>query len=203
MRTFGMARWLALALVAVAWGLPLNADAAPAAATARIEGFVSSSDATSITVALRNNDQVRVTATPDTQIILRTPAQLTAIKPNDFVAVTSRREPDGALTALLINILPPEYKGRMREVQFVMDTGNMMTNAVVFQNVRKIEGRTLYLRMPDGPSVINVPAMTDVFRLAVVKLTDLKPGMRIVVRGASNPDGSLVAVGITADALPK
>lgn len=202
MKSLRRATWLLLAL-GMAWGLPLNADAAPAAATARIEGFVSSSDATSITVALRNNDQVRVTATPDTQILLRTPAQLTAIKPNDFVAVTSRREPDGALTALLINILPPEYKGRMREVQFVMDTGNMMTNAVVFQNVRKIEGRTLYLRMPDGPSVINVPAMTDVFRLAVVKLTDLKPGMRIVVRGASNPDGSLVAVGITADALPR
>jgi hypothetical protein len=194
---------LLLALVGMVWGLPLTAGAAPAGGPGQIEGFVSTSDATSITVALRNNDKVRVTATADTRIILRATVQLTDIKPNDFVAVTSRREPDGTLTAVSINNLPPEYKGRMREAQFVMDSGNMMTNATVFQNVRKIEGRTLYLRMPDGPSVINVPAMTDVFRLTVVKLTDLKPGMRVVVRGAGNPDGSLVAATITADALPK
>jgi len=190
-------------VVATVSGLPLSAGAAPAAGPGQIEGFVSDSDATSITVALRNNEKVRVTATAETRIILRTIVQLTDIKPNDFVAVTSRREPNGSLTAVSINILPPEYKGRMREAQFVMDSGNMMTNAVVFQNVRKIEGRTLYLRMPDGPSVINVPAMTDVFRLAVVKLTDLKPGMRVAVRGAGNPDGSLVAASITADAPPR
>lgn len=203
MKSLRRATWLLLALVGMVWGLPLTAGAAPAGGPGQIEGFVSTSDATSITVALRNNDKVRVTATADTRIILRATVQLTDIKPNDFVAVTSRREPDGTLTAVSINILPPEYKGRMREAQFVMDSGNMMTNATVFQNVRKIEGRTLYLRMPDGPSVINVPAMTDVFRLTVVKLTDLKPGMRVVVRGAGNPDGSLVAATITADALPK
>lgn len=204
MKSLRMATWSLLALVvATVSGLPLSAGAAPAAGPGQIEGFVSDSDATSITVALRNNEKVRVTATAETRIILRTIVQLTDIKPNDFVTVTSRREPNGSLTAVSINILPPEFKGRMREAQFVMDSGNMMTNAVVFQNVRKIEGRTLYLRMPDGPSVINVPAMTDVFRLTVVKLTDLKPGMRVVVRGAGNPDGSLVAASITADAPPR
>jgi len=203
MKSVRVVGWLALVLLAVLSCTPLGANAAPAAGPGRIEGFVSTSDSTSITVALRNNDKVRVTATAETQILLRTLAQVTDIKPNDFVAVTSKREPDGTLTALSINILPPEYKDRMREAQFVMDSGNMMTNAMVFQNVRKIDGRTLYLRMPDGPSVINVPATTDIFRLAVVKLTDLKPGMRVVVRGASNPDGSLIAASITADALPK
>src|SRR3972149_1560791 len=73
-------------------------------------------------------------APADTRIIRRATVQLTDIKPNDFVAVTPRREPDGTLTALLINIFPPEFKGRVREAQFVMDSGNMMTNAVVFQN---------------------------------------------------------------------
>jgi hypothetical protein len=146
---------------------------------------------------------VRVTATADTRIILRTVVQLTDLKPNDFVGVTAKREPDGSLTALSINIFPPEFKGRMLEAQFVMNTGNIMTNAVVFQNVKRIDGRTLYLRLPDGPSIINVPAFTDILRLFVVKLTDLKPGMRVVVRGASNPDGSLIATTITADAPAK
>lgn len=204
MQSLPRATWLLLALVvATVSGLPLSAGAAPAAGPGQIEGFVSTSDATSITVALRNGDKVRVTATAETRILLRTIVQLTAIKPNDFVAVTSRREPDGTLTAVSINILPPEYKGRLREAQFVMDTGNMMTNAVVFQNVKRIDGRTLYLRLPDGPSIISVPAFTDIFRLTIARLTDLKPGMRVVVRGASNPDGSLGAATITADAPVK
>jgi hypothetical protein len=184
-------------------GRPLAAGAAPAAGPWQIEGVVADGDATSVTVTLRNNDRVRVTATADTRIILRTPVQLTAIKPNDFVGVTSRREPDGSLTALSINIFPPQYRGQIREAQFVMPTGNTMTNAIVFQNVRRVDGRTLYLRLPDGSSVINVPATTDIFRLTVARLTDLKPGMRIVVRGAGGSEGALVATSITADVPPK
>jgi hypothetical protein len=176
------------------------AGAAPAAAPAQIEGLVSSSDATSVTVALRNNDKVRVVTTAETRIIMRTAQRLTDVKPNDFVAVTSKREADGSLTAILINIFPPEFRGRVREVQFVMESGNMMTNAIVFQNVRRVDGRTLYLKLPDGTSIISVPQTADIFRLSVVKVADLKPGMRVVVRGAAEADGSLVAATITADA---
>jgi len=201
MRNLSVTGWLLVALAAAVVGLPLSAGAAPAAGPTQIEGVVTTSDATSITVALRNNDKVRVVATAETRIIMRAIVLLTDIKPNDFVAVTSRRESDGSLTALMINIFPPEFKGRVREAQFVMDSGNMMTNAIVFQNVRRVDGRTLYLRLPDGTSVISVPPTTDIFRLAVVKITDLKPQMRVVVRGASEPDGSLIAATITADAL--
>lgn len=202
MKNIRALRWMlvAVAIAAVA-GLPVVAGAAPAAGPAQIDGFVSASDAASVTVALRNNDKVRVVATADTRIILRTVVLLTDVKPNDFVAVTSKREADGSLTALLINIFPPEFRGRVREAQFVMESGNMMTNAIVFQNVRRVDGRTLYLKLPDGTSVISVPPMTDIFRLSVIKIVDLKPGMRVVVRGATEADGSLVAATITADAI--
>jgi len=203
MRTFRMTGWLVIAVVVAVSGLPLSAGAAPAAGPSRIEGFVAAVDGSILTVALRNSDRVRVGATADTDIILRTTVQLTVMKPNDFVGVTARREANGSLTAVSINIFPPEFKGRVREAQVVMDTGNIMTNAVVFQNVKRIDGRTLYLRLPDGPSVINVPAFTDIFRLSVIPLAALKPGMRVVVRVASNTNGSLVAATITADAPAK
>src|SRR5438128_9886322 len=88
--------------------------------------------------------------TGDTVVIRRRTVPLEDMKPNDFVGVTARREADGSLTAISINIFPPEFRGRVREAQFVMETGNIMTNAMVFQNVRRVEGRTLYLKLGDG-----------------------------------------------------
>lgn len=46
---------------------------------------------------------------------------LEAIRPNDFVGVTARREADGSLTALSINIFPPEFKDRIRQAQTTVD----------------------------------------------------------------------------------
>jgi len=75
-----------------------------------------------------------------------------------------------------------------------------MTNATVFQNVRRIEGRTLYLRLGDGTAVIAVPKDAAVIRLTVIKVGDLRSGMQVMVRGSTGADGSLVASTITVDA---
>ena len=80
-----------------------------------------------------------------------------------------------------------------------METGNIMTNATVFQNVRRIEGRTLYLKLGDGSVIIAVPKDAAVLRLTLAKVGDLRPGMMVVVRGTASPDGSLTATTITVD----
>jgi hypothetical protein len=163
------------------------------------EGVIASADAASFTVTAANGSQVRITANADTRILRRQQARLEEIKPNDLVAVTAKREPDGSLTAISINIIPPEFKGQVREAQFVMNTGNIMTNATVFQNVRRIDGRTLYLKLPDGYTIITVPKEAVVFRLTVINMSDLRPGMKVVVRGTGNPDGSMLAASVTVD----
>jgi RNase P/RNase MRP subunit p29 len=163
------------------------------------EGVIASADAASFTVTAANGSQVRITANVDTRIIRRQQVRLEEIKPNDLVGVTAKREPDGSLIAISINIVPPEFKDRFRETQFVMDTGNIMTNARVFQNVRRIDGRTLYLKLSDGSTIITVPKEAAVFRLAVINVSDLRPGMRVVVRGTGNPDGSVLAASVTVD----
>ena len=164
------------------------------------EGTIAAVDASAVTVTTRAGSQVRLAINSDTVVIQRRPVKLEDIKRNEFVGVTARREPDGSLTAISINIFPPEFKGRVREAQFVMDTGNIMTNATVFQNVRRIEGRTLYLRLGDGTAVIAVPRDAQVIRLTVIKPSDLRPGMQVMVRGSTSADGSLVASTITVDA---
>jgi hypothetical protein len=140
---------------------------------------------------------VRVSA--ETRVVLRVKATLEAIKPGDFLAVTSKRGDDGGLTAVSINILPPEYKGRTREGQFLMESGNTMTNATVVQFAQRVEGHTLFLKYKEGAAAIAVPAATDIHRIVVTRLGALHKGMHVVVRGPANADGSIVASSIIAD----
>jgi hypothetical protein len=196
-------RWEVAPLVfltcAIALLLPGSADTAPAA-PGPTEGTIASVEAGAVTVTTRGGTQVRVLVTPDTTIIQRKPVTLENIKPNDFIGVTARRETDGSLTAISINIFPPEFKDRVRQAQFVMETGNIMTNATVFQNVRRVEGRTLYLKLGDGSVIIAVPKDAAVLRLTLAKASDLRPGMAVLVRGTQGPDGNLTATTITLDA---
>lgn len=177
--------------------------AAPVPPLSPLDGTITAVDASSLTVSGRSSEVVRVAVTADTRIIRRQPVGLEDIKPNEFVGVTAKRESDGSLTAVSINIFPPEFRGRVRESQFLMETGNIMTNATVFQNVRRVDGRTLYLKLPDGTAVITVPRTTDIFRLTQLTLGDLRTGMRVVVRGGAGPDGSLVAASVTVEAPPR
>lgn len=164
-----------------------------------VEGTISALSGQVITLATRDGAQVRVGITAETRIIQRRAVRLEDIKPNEFVGVTARREPDGSLTALSINIFPPEFRERIREAQFVMDSGNIMTNATVFQNVRRVEGRTLYLRLSGGAAVIAVPKEAEVFRLTVIQFGALRVGMRVQARGTATPEGGITATTVTAD----
>ncbi len=187
-------------VVAVVWFLLSPVALAAPVPASQAEGTITALDTGAVLVTTRTGSQVRIAVTGDTLVIQRKLVKLEDIRPNDFVGVTAQREADGSLTAISINIFSPEFKGRVRAAQFVMETGNVMTNATVFQNVRRIEGRTLYLKLGEGTAVIAVPKGAEVFRLAVIKFSDLKPGMRVVVRGTAGSDGGLVATTITVDA---
>lgn len=186
-----------VALLAVLVASPVVLTAAPAVVTA--EGVVSGSDASTVIMTARSGATVRVAVNAETRIIRRQPSKLTDIKPREFVAVTAKREADGSLTAVAINIFPPEFKGRVREGQFPMETGNVMTNATVFQNVRRIEGRTLYLQFPEGTAVIQVPPAAEIVRLTQMRISDVRSGMKVIVRGTGTIEAGMTATTITID----
>src|SRR5207245_8884822 len=195
----GSLEWTGLAVAGAALVLSAVAFAAPGPST-QAEGTLAAVDPAAVTVTTSAGTQVRVAVTGDTVVIRRRAVVLEDMKPNDFVGVTARREADGSLTAISINIFPPGFKGRVREAQFVMETGNIMTNATVFQNVRRVEGRTRYLKLGCGSVIITVAKDRQVLRLTVIKLSDLRSGMHVVVRGTTGSDGNPVAVTITVDA---
>ena len=196
MRNGSALLWTSIVLAIAFLGSPAT-GALPAG---QVEGTITAMGAGTIMITDRDGTPVRVLVTGDTVVIQRSSTTLETIKPNNFVGVTARRESDGSLTALSINIFPSEFRGRVREAQFVMDTGNVMTNATVFQSVRRIAGRTLYLKVNDGSVVIAVPKEAEVWRLTVVKAVNLRSGAHAVARGGPGADGTFVATAITVDA---
>ena len=183
-------------------GACISGGAAPggaAPADAVKEGTIGTVNGDGFTLASAGAGATLVRVSPATRVLGRHPSGLDAIKPGDYLAVTSERKADGALVAVSINIFPPELRGRVREGQFPMDTGNMMTNAEVMEYAVRTEHQTLFLKYRDGASAISVPPTTPVHRLTVIHLGDLRPGMHVIVRGAVNPDGSITASSLTAD----
>ena len=185
-----------MALAICAGTFPVGA--APAEATVVADGTIASVAGTSLKINTESGPRV-VQVSPDTLILGRQATTLASIAPGDPMAVTSKRETDGSLTAISIVIFSSEVWARARKGQWVMDSGNMMTNAVVMKYVDSVEGHTLYLKYNEGASAINVPPGTDIHRLVSVRLRDLKPGMRIMARGVGEADGSIKASSITFD----
>jgi len=184
------------ALVICAGTFPVAA--APTEANVVADGTIASVAGNSLKINTESGPRV-VQVSPDTLILGRQATTLASIAPGDPMAVTSKRETDGSLTAISIVIFSPEVWARARKGQWVMDSGNMMTNAVVMKYVDRVEGHTLYLKYNEGASAINVPPGTDIHRLVSVPLRDLKPGMRIIARGVGEADGSIKASSITFD----
>jgi predicted thioesterase len=152
-----------------------------------------------VTIAFPDGSQKVAKIQPDTLILSRETATLGAIKPGDALAVTAKRGADGSLTAVSISILSPELWSRAPKGQWVMESGDTMTNAVVAQTVERVEGRTLYMKLDVGIGALNVPTATEIHRVTPVRLGDLKPGIRVRVRGVADPDGTIKASSITFD----
>lgn len=191
MRQRGTILWLLALLVAGGQlaGVP-GAGAAPALAFA--EGTIESvsSDALVITTS---SGPARAKLTAQTRVARRIAAPLDAIKVGDYIGASSRKEADGSLTAIYINIFPPSLRMQIAEGQLPWAGGNVMTNAVVTEYVTAVSGRTLSVKLQDATVRINVPPTAEITRYFATTRADLRVGRRVLVIATSDVDGSLIA----------
>jgi hypothetical protein len=162
------------------------------------QGKITALRGSRLTIASDTGEQV-IEVGPETLILSREVATLGTIRPGDALGVAAKRGEDGTLTAISIAVVSPELWSRVRKGQWPMESGDVMTNAVVMQYADRVEGRTLYLKYNDGAAAIIVPAATEIHRLSTIRFGDLRPGMRVSVRGAGNPDGTIKASTITLE----
>jgi hypothetical protein len=197
MRTMGRAAGLLLLIAASAWAA-MPAGAAPGAASV-VNGTIAAVNGGSVTVAAADGSETTAKIESDTLIISRGPASLGMIKPGDALAVTAKRQADGSLTAVSINIFSPALWDRVRKGQWIMESGNVMTNALVEQVVERVEGRILDMKLDQGTRTIGVPTGTAIHSLATVGWSALKPGMHVTVRETADSDGTTKASSIVFD----
>jgi hypothetical protein len=163
------------------------------------EGTLVNAYRSTLTVTLADGNSKTVMLLQDSLVLARQPATLDAIMPNDAIGVASRRESDGSQTANSINIFFPELWNVVRKGQFPMASGDLMTNAMVTKYAAGVQGRVLYLKYAEGTAAINVPEGTRINRLITEKVSDLKSGMHIIIRGTVTPEGDVVASNVTHD----
>jgi hypothetical protein len=200
MRELARAGSLVLVIaMATMWSGAMSAAAAAPDQVTVVNGTIAAVNGSSLTIAPAGGAEKVAKIEPETLILSRETTTLSTIKPGDAMGVAAKRGADGSLTAISINIIAPELWSRARKGQFPMESGDVMTNAVVIQIADRVEGRTLYLKYNDGAAAIIVPAATEIHRVRVVRLGDLKPGMRVTVRGFGNPDGTIKTSTITID----
>ncbi len=101
--------------VGAGWVTPTRwAAAEAAAATQTAVGTIDAVGAGMLTLTSAAGAHVQVKTTAETFLLDRVQAKLEDIKVGDFIAVTARKESNGSLTAVSINIFAPALRGRVR-----------------------------------------------------------------------------------------
>jgi hypothetical protein len=163
-----------------------------APATVFAEGTITSLSPDSLVLATSSGStQVKMTA--QTRVSRRIAVTLDDIKAGDYIGASSRREADGSLTAVYVNIFPPSLRNQIPEGESPWLGGNVMTNAVVTEYVTGISGRTLLVKFRDMTVRINVPPGAEITRYFVTTRADLRVGRRVLALGTTGADGSLIA----------
>jgi hypothetical protein len=164
-------------------------ETAPVRVRGTIEGVI---DSAAYMVKTRDGAELKVTLAEKPQIAGIVKASLSDIKEGSFVGVTAMPKADGSLSALEVHIFPEAMRGT-GEGHYPWDLRpqSTMTNANVEQIAAAVDGRTLTLKYKDGGKKFFVPADAPIVAYVPGDKSDLKPGAKVLIIAAKQPDGTL------------
>ena len=158
-------------------------------------GTITSVAAGEFTVTGRDGKPITVKVTSETRIFERTGSHLTDVQAGDRVQIVAQKAQDGSLTAVAMLDSPADLaREGTRSGTRVLRSGKVfVTGSVV-----SVSGTSLSIAAGSGAATnVAVPPTARVQRLSALSATSLSAGMRVAVRGATNPDGSVTASVIT------
>jgi hypothetical protein len=186
-----------LVALVVLVGSALGAHAQAMTTVITVEGTIDAVKGGTITLTQADKMAKTIVLQDKTLILGRQVVGLDQIKAGDAMGVASRRDSDGGMVAISINIFAPEMWDGVRKGQFPMTTGDTMTNAVVTKYAAGVKGRVVTMKYADGTSEITVPDGTQIHRLVAARPAALTVGLHITVRGSAGPNGSITATSVS------
>src|SRR5256885_3382937 len=159
-----------------------------------VRGTVEKFDATSISVKTDEGQVETVKIAPTAIYIQQSPAKLTDIKSNDFVASAAVRKEDGKLHSTELRIFSEKMRGLGEGQRPMNDARNQtMTNATVAGTAIVNGSNVMRVKFPGGESDLvldpdpNIPVLkfTDTDRNAI------KVGGKVRVQGVRNAEGEI------------
>ena len=183
-RSLGMIGLIAILAAPMAWAQ----DAPPV----RVRGTIERVDGPIYVVKARDGAELKLTLADNPQIAGIVKASLSDIKQGAFVGVTAMPQADGSLSALEVHIFTEAMRGT-GEGHYPWDLRpqSTMTNGNVEQIATAVDGRTLTMKYKDGEKKIFIPADTPIVAYVQGDKSDLKPGAKVFIVAAKQPDGTL------------
>ena len=192
----GMSSSLTRALAAVAVLSVLGAAAsAQQPAAVRIRGTIEAVDGPLLTVKSREGTDMKVRLTDNVAVFGVANTAMSEIKPGSYIGVSAMPEPDGTQKALAVHIFPESQRGAAEGFRpWDLRPNSTMTNATVAQTVAGTDGQNITVKYKDGEKKVVVPPGTPIVTFLVGDKSELKPGAKIIIFGATKKDdGTLEA----------
>ena len=175
----------------VGLSLVLASSVASAQSSVRIRGTIAALDGNVLSVTDAGGKNVAIQLGEKTEIVFTQPIALAEIKPGDFLGVTSKRGPDGSLTAYEVRRFPKPLNPGHRPFDGRDD--QTMTNATVSAMVAAASGRELTLTYDGGSQKIVVPADASISTLVPGERSQFVSGAAVNLTAIPGADGKLLA----------
>ena len=160
----------------------------------RVRGIIAAFDGSVLLVKSGGVNNAAIHLADKTIIIFTQPIALADIKPGDFLAVTSAKSSDGALTAIEVRRFPKTVNPGHRPFDGRDD--QTMTNATVDAIVQSTSARELTLTYDGGSHKIVVPESASISTMVPGNRSQLVPGAPVNLTAASGDGGKLTAIRI-------
>ena len=161
----------------------------------RIRGTIEAVDGALLSVKSREGADMKVRMTDNVAVFGVVKTELSEIKQGSYIGVTAMPEPDGTQKAVAVHIFPENQRGAAEGFRpWDQRPGSTMTNATVAETVKGTDGQNILVKYKDGEKKVVVPPGTPIVTFLVGDKSELKPGARIIIFGATKKeDGTLEA----------
>ncbi len=163
--------------------------------TVRIRGTIEAVDGPLLAVKSREGTDMKVRVTDNVAVFGVANIAISEIKPGSYIGVSAMPEPDGTQKALAVHIFPESQRGVAEGFRpWDLRPNSTMTNATVATTVAGTDGQNILVKYKDGEKKVVVPPGTPIVTFLPGDRSELKPGAKIIIFGATRKDdGTLEA----------